>query len=216
MNNNNYITEEETVKIKIEDWMLLSQQDRQSHLDLTTECEYYYYTKDYGTKKIGDLYSDGEQLREAKRRLLNFHNIEEFGGYNIHLAHKCDNHSNKDKVCCNPLHLYFSTAKENHNDIPEDIRKEVTSKAGKIGGKKLKGLPKSEEHKKNLSKPKNWKDETIELYRLNMETRFKNGTHINQIGQSGFQKTKKCIHCGKETTCCNINRWHNDNCKFKT
>lgn len=25
----------------------------------------------------------------------------------------------------------------------------------------------------------------------------------------------KCIHCGKETTKGNLNRWHNDNCKFK-
>jgi hypothetical protein len=64
MNNNNYIQETEIVqqnKNKIEDHMLLSQQDRQSHIDLSTDCEYYTYTKEYnynGTiKHVGDLYS---------------------------------------------------------------------------------------------------------------------------------------------------------------
>jgi hypothetical protein len=30
------------------------------------------------------------------------------------------------------------------------------------------------------------------------------------------RQTFVCIHCGKETVRSNINRWHNDNCKFKT
>lgn len=29
------------------------------------------------------------------------------------------------------------------------------------------------------------------------------------------RQTYICVHCGKETVLSNINRWHNDNCKFK-
>jgi hypothetical protein len=33
---------------------------------------------------------------------------------------------------------------------------------------------------------------------------------------SGIKRqTHVCVHCGKETVLSNINRWHNDNCKFK-
>ena len=33
---------------------------------------------------------------------------------------------------------------------------------------------------------------------------------------SGIKRqTYVCVHCGKETVLSNINRWHNDNCKFK-
>jgi hypothetical protein len=133
MNNNNYITEEETVKIKIENWMLLSQEDRQIHIDLLTDCQFHYYTKDRGTKKIGDLYSVIASMTKAKQRLLDFHNIEDFGGEHIiHTCHKCLNDSGKDKVCINPLHLYFGSCSENNMDkpdLPENIRKEVYQKS---------------------------------------------------------------------------------------
>ena len=119
-------------KIKISDYMLLSQNDRQSHIDLSTNCQFYYYIKDWGTKKISNLYSHRIQKAEAKRRLMEYLNIEEFGGNDIHLCHKCECNSSKDKVCINYLHLAFGTASENHMDISIEIRQKV----GKIGGKK--------------------------------------------------------------------------------
>lgn len=172
-------------KIKIEDHMLLSQQDRQSHLDLSTDCQFYYYTKQYnhnGTiKQIGDLYSDKEQKQEAKKRLLDFHNIEVFGSSTIHLCHKCENCSSKDKICVNPEHTYFGTASENNMDKPENVRKETASEGGKIGTK----------------------------------SQLENGNHVSQTGMSGFDKKDKCKYCSKESNIANIKQWHNEKCKLK-
>ncbi len=172
-------------KTKIEDHMLLSQQDRQLHLDLSTECQYHTYTKQYnhnGTiKQIGDLYSKKAQKQEAKKNLLDFHNIEDFSSSTIHTCHKCSNDSGKDKVCVSPLHTYFGTVSENNMDKPEDVRKEATSEAGKIGTK----------------------------------SKLESGNHVSQTGMSGFDKKDKCKYCFKESNIANIERWHNENCKSK-
>ncbi len=113
-------------KIKIEDWMKLVQTERQQHIDLTTECEYHTYIKERNTKggikRIGDLYSDRGQMIEAKKRLLEYLNIEEFIGDNIQLCHKCDCNSCKNKICINPLHTYFGTISENTLDKPKELR----------------------------------------------------------------------------------------------
>jgi hypothetical protein len=190
-NNNNYIQETETVqqnKIKIEDHMLLSQQDRQSHIDLTTDCQFHTYTKEYKQKHkhIGDLYSRGKQTEEAKRRLLDFHNIEDFYGYDIHLCHKCSNDSGKDKICINPLHLAFGTFSENMLDKPEKIRKEAMEKARNS----------MTEHEK-------------------FEASSKGGTKAAENGTCGFQQKEECPHCKKKTNLANLKQWHGDNCKLK-
>jgi hypothetical protein len=133
MNNENYNQETENIqqKDKIQNHIALSQEERQKHLDLTTECEFYYFTNVWGSRQIGDLYSNRAQRREAKQRLLDFHNIEKFGGYDIHVCHKCENDSSAEKICVSPLHTYFGTISENQMDKPEKTRKETSSKGTK-------------------------------------------------------------------------------------
>jgi hypothetical protein len=63
--------------------------------------------------------------------------------------------------------------------------KNTTSKAGKIGGKKC------------------------------VEIQLKNGKHISQIGNAGFQQKIECPYCKKIGRLAIMKRWHFDNCKFK-
>jgi hypothetical protein len=195
MNNNNYIQETETVqqnKNKIEDHMLLSQQDRQSHINLTTDCQFHTYTKDRGSKQTGDLYSHREQMREAKRRLLDFHNIEDFGGYNTHLCHKCNCNSHTDKVCVSPLHTYFGTASENELDKPSEVRQKGGKSQGKSHYKNGTGLFGMSEQEQKDAKTKGGNSPT-----------------------SAFQQKIECPHCFKKSNIANIKQWHGDNCKLK-
>ena len=59
-------------KIKITDYMKLSREVRQKHIDLSVECQFYYYEKNRGKKKIGDIYSVRQQMIKAKNILLDF------------------------------------------------------------------------------------------------------------------------------------------------
>lgn len=68
----------------------------------------------------------------------------------------------------------------------------------------LKGKPKSDQHKLNLSKAnlgKKLSDETKEKLR------------ISSTGKK--QEIVKCPHCGKEGGKGGMIKWHFDNCKYK-
>ena len=85
-------------------------------------------------------------------------------GYKVCLCHACNN----DK-CSNPKHLYWGTYKENCDDAVtfgsnkgvlintiqkygKDAYKQFTKVGGHKSGLKQKGVPKTKEHKSNLSK----------------------------------------------------------------
>jgi hypothetical protein len=185
-------------KIKIEDWMKLVQTERQRHIDLTTECEYHTYIKDYKKKKVGDLYAPSKQMAVAKQSLLEYLNIEYFNGRDIHLCHKCINNSGSNNICINPLHTYFGSAKENQFDIPDDIRKLTASKGGKVAGKstyeKGTGLFSMTEQEK-------------------YEAGSKGGKKTAENGTGAFQQKIECPHCGKIGRLAIMKRWHFDKCK---
>lgn len=116
----------------------VSQGERQMHINLDSPCEKYYLVKGGRTgRSVGDLASKCTQIKSAKVRLLEYLNILEFGGRNIHVCHKCKNDSYSDEfVCVNPEHLYFGTASENTLDIDTEIFREIGRKMGPINGAK--------------------------------------------------------------------------------
>jgi hypothetical protein len=71
----------------------------------------------------------------------------------------------------------------------------------------LKGVPRSEEVKAKLRKPKsnkeNYKKPKSASHRENLSKAQKGRTH----------KISTCIHCGKSASVFNISRWHNNNCR---
>jgi hypothetical protein len=79
--------------------------------------------------------------------------------------------------------------------------------AKKSRSEALKGVPRSEEVKVKLRKPKankeNYKKPKSEDHRKSMSMAQKGRTH----------PIKTCSHCGKSGIAPNISRWHEDNCK---
>jgi len=75
----------------IDDYMKLSYDDRQSHLDLTEDC------LDIGTKNSS----------ECRALLAYFLNTYVPSGKRIHCCHACNN-----GWCSNPKHLYWGTIQE--------------------------------------------------------------------------------------------------------
>jgi len=95
-------------------------EERQAHIDLSTPCEFSKYK--YRNK----------QTIQARQNLAELLDIPEPKGCQTHCCHLCLNHSNTDQVCVNPAHLYFGTARENHQDISPEVIAKATSKAGKV------------------------------------------------------------------------------------
>ena len=80
-------------------------------------------------------------------------------------------------------------------------------KAKNARSEALKGIPRSEEVRAKLRKPKrnrdNYKKPKSETHRKNMSLAQKGRTHLIKI----------CPHCGKSGSAPTISRWHGDNCK---
>lgn len=81
----------------IEDYILLPKDQRQAHLDLSSSCE-----------ERGGCSKD---FRIILARFCDTNLPMRGVGRKIHLAHACNNHR-----CCNHLHLYWATPKENMED----------------------------------------------------------------------------------------------------
>ena len=196
----NYINDSQNVqlKIKITDYMKLSKEDRQKHIDLSTPCQFHYFEKDWGSKKKDELYSKTKQKAQAKKELLKLLKIEEFGGNKIHVCHLCDCSSTSDKICINPAHLYFGTVSENYHDKPLEVRQKVSKLGGKIGGKKAAVNMTKEQLSERASKSGKI-----------------GGKKAGQLGKTGFQQKAICPYCGKEGQLVGMKPWHFDNCKNK-
>lgn len=135
----------------VEEILNESRETRRNHLDLTEECI-------HRGKLKSSVYLIG--------LVANFLDTTvPISGYKIKVCHACNNPD-----CCNPRHLYFGTSRDNvvdsqlngtHHNVwentvekyGEDGARAINSKNARLttGGKSLKGIPKSEQHKKNLS-----------------------------------------------------------------
>ena len=131
----------------IEEYILLSREDRQRHLKLDEACI---------ERGAGSYYFKG--------LLAHLLDTTVPTGHKIHLCHACHN-----AKCGNPNHLYWGTAQENRQDQVENggktIWERTVEKYGLDGAKKLnsnsklgnqsgtgnKGKPKSEEHKRKIA-----------------------------------------------------------------
>jgi hypothetical protein len=141
------------VRIDINQYILLSKEERQQHLVLTEPCK---LSTTYNSLKCRSI------LANHLNTTINSGNIKG----RIVLCHACNN-----KYCINPKHLYWGTDYENivedgskfrtwtnpwerelQKRSLEEIKKEKSERAkGNVYGSGNKGKPKSEEHKKKIS-----------------------------------------------------------------
>ena len=133
----------------INEYIKLDQKKRKNHIDLSMDC-----------MEIG---GNGTQF---KGLLSHYLELTIHSGYMILLCHACHN-----SKCSNPKHIYYGTPKENLADqkengtyksvwermvkkygIAEARQRQSRGSKAALGGLANKGKPKSEEHRKNISK----------------------------------------------------------------
>ena len=132
---------------QIEEYILLSKEERQAHLKLDEDC-----------------LERGGQSMYLKGLLAHVHNTTIPSGKKIHVCHACHN-----GACSNPNHLYWGTASENALDRDEHygvtiwdrmVAKHGLEEAKRIqrgnadqskAGKGNTGKKKSEEHKRKIA-----------------------------------------------------------------
>lgn len=134
--------------ISIEDYIKLSQEQRQQHLNLNEDC-----------------IMRGGQSMYLKGLLAHILGTTIPSGKKIHVCHACHN-----ELCSNPNHIYWGTPSENVLDAYDNGKKTIwesmvekygEAKAREMqrrpkevaskGGKKNKGISKTEAHKKKIS-----------------------------------------------------------------
>ena len=123
--------------MRISDYFVLSKEERQKHIDLTTKCQLIRMT---GT------------WTKHKKDFINFLNLEDdlpsWRG-RVHRCHACKNDTQQSFVCINPLHIYLGPPQENLLDrSPEKAR---------MGGLALTGTKRNEsfrlKNRKRLQRP---------------------------------------------------------------
>jgi hypothetical protein len=164
-----------------------------NHIDLTDVCIPAVSRQNRGKLKKGDYYVSWRARKQATDSLNNFLGTEVVTNKNIHTCHACKNDSSHPNgfVCINPKHLYFGTAKQNQQDIPEKDRSERSKKA--CGSRKNSG--------KTWKPPKGASEKGI-------KSQISSGNHMNQ-------KKEMCIYCNKISNPGVIAQWHNNKCKHK-
>jgi hypothetical protein len=137
--------------INIRDYILLSKEERQTHLDLSQPC-------------VLELCENEGSLHHVNRgRLSLVLGTSVPSTHSIQLCHACNN-----KRCSNPFHHYWGTGKENHQDQVdagtyttfkeryiakhglESYEKHIKQSASKGGAANAK-KKKSEEHRRKIS-----------------------------------------------------------------
>lgn len=123
---------------------------------------------------------------------------------------------------CFALHCMRRSRKDHRRKLTSwqiELARKANREAlkGNTNGKSLKGIPKSEEHRKKLAVAlkgnQNTKGIKISSDRIKKmyDGRIAKGvkpsaTHLNIV-------KKSCPHCGLITNCGNLALWHNDRCK---
>lgn len=105
----------------------MSKEQRQKHIDLQTPCQ-----------------TDKNYKGACRKALINFTGINPGRSWNT--CHLCENDSQSDKPCRNPLHLYWGTCSENSLDV--DPKTGLTP-AKKTAAAKL-GMTHSDEYKAKM------------------------------------------------------------------
>jgi hypothetical protein len=111
--------------MNLSEYILLSQEERQKHIDLSSECILIPRTGTWTNFKISLL-----------QHLLLEDDIPLWRG-RIHRCHVCENDTQKKFVCVNPLHLYIGTLQENLLDR--------SPKKAAAGGYANKGIKRDED-----------------------------------------------------------------------
>jgi len=124
--------------MNLSEYILLPREKRIAHIDLSTPCTFigsntWIRGKDWD---FHELQNDVGNLRGKIAR--------------CHLCGCGVTQMNNGTVCNNPLHYYWGTPKENTHDMP----REHLQRGGFAMKGKLLGVPKSEEMKQKLRKPK--------------------------------------------------------------
>lgn len=131
--------------IGIDEYILLSKEERQKHLKLDEAC-----------------IERGGQSMYCKGLLAHILDTTIPSGKKIHVCHACHN-----SKCSNPNHLYWGTPKENRYDEIDnggitiwertvakhglEIAREKAKRNANKNGLGNKGKPKSEEHKRKIA-----------------------------------------------------------------
>lgn len=137
----------------IEEYILLTKEERQKHLALDAPCI------ERGGPQNGGLSS------YCKGLMSHILDTTIPSGHKIHICHACNN-----EKCSNPVHLYWGTAKENRQDqiergtsksifqrsvdkygYEEACRINSRGKKNNTFGSGNKGKPKSEDQKRKIS-----------------------------------------------------------------
>lgn len=133
----------------IYEYITLVKEERQQHLKLDEACI---------ERGAGSYYFKGLLAHQLDTTVPT--------GHKIHLCHACNN-----GACGNPNHMYWGTAQENRQDqittgtdksvwertvekygLEEAKKLNSRTKLGNQGGAGNKGKPKSEEHKRKISR----------------------------------------------------------------
>lgn len=136
--------------ILIEEYILLSREERQQHIDLNDPC----------TERGGP--SKGGLSSYCKGLMAHLLDTTIPSGHKIHICHACNN-----EKCSNPKHLYWGTAQENRKDqgevnsvwdrmvnkygYEEACKLNSKGRNGNQNGSGNKGKTKSEEHKRKIA-----------------------------------------------------------------
>ncbi len=93
-------------RMNLSEYMLLSREERISHIDLEDPC--ICYTR--------------ECRKRSRKKLLEYLSLLDDKPEKVQCCHLCNNVSISSTPCINPRHLYFGTAQENILDIPVEAR----------------------------------------------------------------------------------------------
>ncbi len=113
--------------LKLTEYLQKSRDERTVHVDLSTPCVL--------DEKVGST-TQSKRGREALLKRLGVEDdVVDWRSERVCCAHLCE-HDSQRGWCTNPLHLYLGTPSENSFDLPEEVRKARSVKAGKKGGPK--------------------------------------------------------------------------------
>lgn len=96
--------------VNLSEYILKPRDERVAHIDVSSPCECLVIKRPANQKLLRRLCDLHGIANDVPNRTL----------ARIHVCHLCPN-----PLCCNPLHAYLGTARENYLDVPADARSEA-------------------------------------------------------------------------------------------